>query len=69
VTLEHAERGPLRLDDLPVADDLLLRARDVPDDLLRALVLLDGVLDRVELVPDLVEDREAVSSTVGRVTR
>jgi hypothetical protein len=63
VPLEQPQDRPLRLDDLPVADDLLLRAGDVPDDLLR-LALLDVVLDRVELVPDLVEDREAVVEEV-----
>src|SRR5205823_9800358 len=56
--LEQAQDRPLRLDDLAVADDLLLRLRDVADDLLGALV--DVVLDRVELGADLVEDREAV---------
>ena len=63
MTLEHAKGRPLRLDDLPEGDDLLLRPRDVADDLLeRALV--DVVLDRVELVGDLVEDREAVVEEV-----
>ncbi len=63
VTLEHAERRPLRLDDLPERDDLLLRPRDVADDLLEG-ALVDVVLDRVELVRDLVEDREAVVEEV-----
>src|SRR5207302_5605688 len=59
VPLEQAQRGPLRLDDLAVRDDLLLRLGDVADDLLGKAVL-DVVLDRVELVSDLVVDREAV---------
>ena len=63
VALEQAQGRPLRLDDLPVADDLLLDVRDVADDLLRA-ALEDVVLERVELVPDLVEDREAVVEQV-----
>ena len=57
--LEQSQRGTLRLDDLAIRDDLLLHLGDVGDDLLRAAVL-DVVLDRVELVGDLVEDREAV---------
>ena len=63
VALEHAQRRALRLDDLPVADDLLLDVRDVADDLLGAS-LEHVVLERVELVPDLVEDREAVVEEV-----
>jgi hypothetical protein len=59
VPLEQSQRRALRLDDLAVRDDLLLDLGDVGDDLLRAAVL-DVVLDRVELVGDLVEDREAV---------
>ena len=59
VAFEQAQRGALRLDDLPVGDDLLLHLGDVGDDLLGAAVL-DVVLDRLELVRDLVEDREAV---------
>ena len=59
VTLEQSQRGALRLDDLAVGDDLLLHLGDVGDDLLGAAIL-DVVLDRVELVSDLVEDREAV---------
>ena len=61
--LEHAQRRSLRLDDLPVADDLLLHVREVADDVLGA-PLEHVVLDRVELVPDLVEDREAVVEEV-----
>ncbi|MEN3311732.1 MAG: hypothetical protein V7645_1061 [Actinomycetota bacterium] len=59
VPLEQSQGGTLRLDDLAVGDDLLLHLGDVGDDLLRAAIL-DVVLDRVELVGDLVEDREAV---------
>ena len=59
MTLEDAQGGPLRLDDLPVADDLLLDVRDVADDLVGA-ALEDVVLERVEFVSDLVEDRKAV---------
>ena len=61
--LEHAQRGALGLDHLAVADDLLLDVGDVADDLLGA-PLEHLVLDRVELVPDLVEDREAVVEQV-----
>src|SRR6266498_568527 len=63
VSLEQAEGRPLRLDDLAVGDDLLLHPGDVVDDLLGAQVL-DVVLDRVELVGDLVENREAVVEEV-----
>src|SRR5581483_1770668 len=63
VTLEQAKRRALRLDDLPVADDLLLDVRDVAHDLFRA-AFEDVVLERVELVADLVEDREAVVEQV-----
>ena len=63
VALEQAQRRTLRLDDLAVGDDLLLDLGDVGDDLLGAPVL-DVVLDRVELVRDLVEDREAVVEEV-----
>ena len=59
VALEQAECRALRLDDLAVGDDLLLHLGDVGDDLLGTTVL-DVVLDRLELVRDLVEDREAV---------
>ena len=55
--------GALGLDDLPVRDDLLLDVGDVPDDLLGP-ALEHLVLDRVELVADLVEDREAVVEEV-----
>ena len=61
--LEHAQRRALGLDDLAVGDDLLLRVRDVAHDVLGAL-LEDARLDRVELRPDLVEDREAVVEEV-----
>ena len=61
--LEQAQRRALGLDDLAVGDDLLLDVREVADDLLGAL-LEHVVLDRVELVPDLVEDREAVVEEV-----
>src|SRR5206468_10554553 len=60
---EHAQGGALRLDDLAVGDDLLLRVRDVAHDRLGA-ALEDVVLDGVELVGDLVEDREAVVEEV-----
>src|SRR5206468_4997705 len=42
---EHAQGGALRLDDLAVGDDLLLRVRDVAHDRLGA-ALEDVVLDR-----------------------
>src|SRR5207302_1022756 len=61
--LEQAQRRALGLDDLAVADDLLLDVRDVADDVLGAL-LEQRVADRVELVRDLVEDREAVVEEV-----
>src|SRR4051794_9779990 len=63
VTLEQAQSGTLRLDDLPVADDLLLDIRDVAHDLFGA-TLEHVVLERVELEADLVEDREAVVEEV-----
>ena len=63
VALEQAQSGALGLDDLAVRDDLLLRVGDVADDLLAA-ALLELVLDRVQLVPDLVQDREAVVEEV-----
>src|SRR5215210_5138074 len=63
VPLEHAQRGALGLDDLAVRDDLLLHVRDVPNRVLGAL-LEEVVLDHVELVPDLVEHREAVVEEV-----
>src|SRR5207237_662813 len=63
VTLEQAQGGALRLDDLPVADDLLLDIREVAYDFL-GTPFEDVVLERVELVPDLVEDREAVVEEV-----
>ena len=63
VALEQPQRGALRLDDLAVGDDLLLDVREVADDLLGA-ALEHVVLDRVELVADLVEDREAVVEEV-----
>ena len=49
--------------DLAVGDDLLLDVRDVADDVL-GLALEHVVLDPVELVADLVEDREAVVEEV-----
>ena len=59
----HAQGRALRLDHLAVRDDLLLDVREVADDVLgRAGEHL--VLDPVELVPDLVEDREAVVEQV-----
>jgi hypothetical protein len=61
--VEDAERRALRLDDLAVGDDLLLHVREVADDVLGAS-LEHLVLDRVELVADLVEDREAVVEEV-----
>jgi len=61
--LEQAQRRALRLDDLAVRDDLLLRVRDVANGLLGA-PLEHVVLDRVELEADLVEDREAVVEEV-----
>src|SRR5262249_50971266 len=51
------------LDDLAVGDDLLLHVGDVADDLLRA-TLEHLVLDAVELVRNLVEDRKAVVEQV-----
>ena len=63
VALEQAQGRALGLDDLAVRDDLLLRVGDVADDLLAA-ALLELVLDRVQLVPDLVQDREAVVEEV-----
>src|SRR2546423_1307327 len=63
LALGAAERRALRLDYLPVADDLLLDVRDVAYDLLGA-TLEHVVLERVELVADLVEDREAVVEEV-----
>ena len=63
VALEQPQRRTLRLDDLAIGDDLLLRLRDVADHLVETLVV-DVVLDRVELVRDLVEDREAVVEEV-----
>ena len=63
MALEKAQGRALRLDDLPVGDDLLLHVGEIADDLLGAL-LEQVVLDRVELVPDLVEDREAVVEKV-----
>src|SRR5439155_15050056 len=59
VALEQPQGRSLGLDDLAVADDLLLDVRDIADDLVGA-ALEDVVLERVELVPDLVEDWEAV---------
>ena len=61
--LQQPQRGALGLDDLAVRDDLLLHVGDVPDDLLGG-ALEQLVLDPVELVPDLVEDREAVVEEV-----
>ena len=63
MALEQPQGGSLRLDDLAVGNDLLLHLGDVGNDLLGAAVL-DVVLDRVELVGDLVEDREAVVEEV-----
>ena len=63
VPLEQAQGGALGLDDLAVRDDLLLHVGDVPDDLLRAS-LEHLVLEAVELVADLVQDREAVVEEV-----
>ena len=57
------EGGALGLDDLAVGDDLLLDVREVADNLVRA-ALEHLVLDDVELVRDLVEDREAVVEEV-----
>ena len=61
--LEDAERRALGLDDLAVRDDLLLHVGDVAHDLLRT-PFEHLVLDPVELVGDLVEDREAVVEEV-----
>ena len=63
VPLEQSQRRALRLDDLAVRDDLLLHLGDVGDDLLGAAVL-DVVFNRIELVGNLVEDREAVVEEV-----
>src|SRR5207247_10641483 len=62
-TLRLAKSRRLVLDDLAVADDLLLGVGDVTADLVRA-PLEHLVLDDVELVADLVEDREAVVEEV-----
>ena len=61
--LEVAEHGPLRADHLAEVDDLLLGVRDVADDVLGA-ALEDLVLERVELVADLAQHREAVVEAV-----
>ncbi len=61
--LEHAQRRALGLDDLAVGDDLLLDVRDVADDVLGAPSNMSSSI-RVELVADLVEDREAVVEEV-----
>ena len=50
---------PLRADHLAEVDDLLLGVGDVADDVLGA-ALEDLVLERVELVADLAQHREAV---------
>src|SRR5215211_1882588 len=63
VALEQAQRRALGLDDLAVGDDLLLDVGDVADDLLRT-PFEQLVLERVELVRDLVEDGEAVVEEV-----
>ncbi len=64
VPLEQPQGRALGLDRLPIGDDLLLRVRDVSDDRLLARALEHLVLDGVELVLDLVEDREAVVEQV-----
>ena len=61
--LENAQRRALRLHDLAVRDDLLLDVRDVADHVLGP-ALEHLVLDHVELVADLVQDREAVVEQV-----
>ncbi len=59
--LELPEGRPLRADDLPVGDDLLLHLVDVAHALLRAWYhFVDLLVDLTELEADLVEDREAV---------
>src|SRR5581483_5903058 len=63
LALEQTERRAFRLHDLAVADDLLLDVRDVAHDLF-GTAFEDVVLERVELVADLVEDREAVVEEV-----
>src|SRR5436190_7029773 len=57
--LEIAEHRALGADHLAEVDDLLLDVRNVADDVLAA-ALEDLVLERVELVPDLAQHREAV---------
>ena len=61
--LEDTQGRALGLDDLAVGDDLLLHVGDVADDFFRAS-LEHLVLDPVEFVRDLVEDREAVVEEV-----
>src|SRR6201992_1713616 len=61
--LQVAQDRPLRTDHLAEVDDLLLRVGDVADDVLGA-ALEDVVLERVELVPDLAQHREAVVEAV-----
>ena len=61
--LEVAQDGALRADHLAEVDDLLLDVGDVAHDLLRA-ALEDLVLERVELVADLAQHREAVVEAV-----
>src|SRR5215211_1641910 len=62
-SLQVTEDGPLRARDLAEVDDLLLHVEDVAHDLLR-LTGKDLVLERVELVADLAEHREAVVEAV-----
>src|SRR4051794_21549472 len=61
--LEVAQHRSLRPDHLAEVDDLLLDVGDIAYDLLRA-PLEDVVLERVELVADLAQHREAVVEAV-----
>src|SRR6201996_3308071 len=61
--LQVAQDRALRTDHLAEVDDLLLGVGDVADDVLGA-ALEDVVLERVELVADLAQHREAVVEAV-----
>src|SRR4051794_9350510 len=61
--LQVPQHRPLRPDDLAEVDDLLLGVGDVAHDVLGA-ALEDVVLQRVELVADLAQHREAVVEAV-----
>src|SRR5215203_274737 len=61
--LQFSQDRALRPDDFAEVDDLLLDVGDVADDLLGPL-FEDLVLERVELVADLAQHREAVIEAV-----